>query len=75
MEPELIFLSIVILGPNSLGRSIDVFFFFLPLVDKLNQLWSFRTLIYDIKRKQTFQMKATLMWTINNFPVYEMVSS
>jgi hypothetical protein len=31
--------------------------------------------MYDVKRKQTFQMKTTLMWTINDFPVYEMISN
>ena len=32
-------------------------------------------LTYDISRKQNFIMKATLIWTINNFPAYGMLSS
>jgi len=34
----------------------------------------FRALIYDVLRKYNYQMKIALKWTINNFPVYEMVS-
>jgi hypothetical protein len=44
------------------------------LIDELTQLWSFRALTYDISRKQNFVMRATLMWTINDFPAYGMVS-
>jgi hypothetical protein len=64
--------SIIIPSPSSLGLNIDVCLQL--LIDELKQLWSFRTLIYDVSRKQDFQMKLTLMWTINDFPAYEMVS-
>jgi hypothetical protein len=66
------FLSMTIPSSNSLSRNIDVCLQL--LIDELKQLWSFRTLIYDVSRKQDFQMKLTLMWTINDFPAYEMVS-
>jgi len=45
-----------------------------PLIDELTQLWSSRALTYDILRKQNFVMRAALMWTINDFPTYGMVS-
>jgi hypothetical protein len=32
-------------------------------------------LTYDVLRKQNFFMRAALMWTINDFLVYGMVSS
>ena len=35
---------------------------------------SSRALTYDISRKQNFVMRAALMWTINEFPTYVMVS-
>jgi len=38
------------------------------------QLWSSETLTYDISRKQNFVMRAALMWTINVFPAYGMLS-
>jgi len=73
MRLEFMFLSIFIPGPSSPGRNIDV----CPrlLIDELTQLWSSRALTYDVSRKQNFVMKATLMWTINDFPAYRMVSS
>jgi len=37
-------------------------------------LWSSGALTYDISRKQNFLMKAALMWTINDFPAYGMLS-
>jgi hypothetical protein len=72
MRPEFMFLSMVIPGPSSLGRNIDVCL--RSLIDELTQLWSSRALTYDISRKQNFVMRAALMWTINDFPAYGMVS-
>jgi len=57
--------------PN-LGRNIDVCLW--SLIDELTQLWSSGALTYDISRKQNFVMRVALMWTINDFPAYEMVS-
>ena len=53
-------------------RNIDVCL--RPLIDELTQLWSSRTLTSNILRKQKKFMSATLMWTINDFLVYGMVS-
>jgi len=72
MRPEFMFLSMVIPGPSSPGRNIDVCL--RSLIDELTQLWSSGSLTYDISRKQNFVMRAALMWTINDFPAYEMVS-
>jgi len=38
------------------------------------QLWSSRALTYDVSMKQNFLMKAALIWTINDFPTYVIVS-
>jgi hypothetical protein len=66
------FLSTVIPGPSSSGRNIDVCL--RPLINELMQLRSSRALTYDISEEQNFVMRAALMWTINDFPVYGMVS-
>ena len=63
----------VISGPSSPGRNIDGCL--RPLIDELTQLWSSRAMTYDISRKQNFVMSAALMWTINDFLAYRMVSS
>ncbi|WMV54577.1 hypothetical protein MTR67_047962 [Solanum verrucosum] len=57
-------------NPKSL---IDVYL--QPLIDELKQLWIEGVLIYDISTKQNFVMRASLMWTINDFPAYRMLSS
>jgi hypothetical protein len=44
------------------------------LIDELKQLWSSEALTYDVSRKQNFIMKAALMWTINDFLAYRIVS-
>jgi hypothetical protein len=73
MRMEFIFLSTVISGPNTPGWNIDVCLWL--LIDELTQLWSSEALTYDVSRKQNFLMRATLIWTINNFAAYEMVFS
>jgi len=66
------FLSTIILGHNSLSQNIDVCFCL--LIDELKQLWSSETLINDVLRKQIFQMKVVLMWTINDITLYGIIS-
>jgi hypothetical protein len=72
MRLEFMFLSMVIPGPSSPVRNIDVCL--QPLIDELAQLWSSGALTYDISRKQNFLIRAALMWTINDFPAYGMLS-
>jgi hypothetical protein len=72
MRLEFMFLSMVIPGPSSPVQNIDVCL--RPLIDELAQLWSSGALTYDISRKQNFLMRAALMWTINDFPAYGMLS-
>jgi hypothetical protein len=70
---EFMFLSTIIPGPNKSNKNIDVFL--RSLIDELTQLWSSSTLTYDVSMKHNFLMRTTLMWTINDFSAYEMVSS
>jgi hypothetical protein len=73
MRSEFMFFFTVIPSPNSPGQNINVCLRL--LFGELKQLWSSRALTYDVSRKQNFIMKTTLMWTINDFPDYGMVSS
>ena len=68
MRLEFMFLSTVILGPNSPGWNIDVYLW--PLIDELTQLWLSRALTYDVSTKQNFLIRATLMWIINDFQIF-----
>jgi len=53
---------------------ICMYICFQSLINELKSLWSSMTLTYDVLRKQNFQVKVALLWTINDFPVYVMVS-
>ncbi|XP_042979012.1 uncharacterized protein LOC122309566 [Carya illinoinensis] len=50
------------------GNEIDVYL--RPLIDELNDLWENGVETYDASRKQSFQLHAALLWTINDFPAY-----
>ncbi|XP_050248759.1 uncharacterized protein LOC126696012 [Quercus robur] len=40
------------------------------LVEKLRELWDVGVQAYDASSKEVFQLRAALMWTINDFPTY-----
>ncbi|XP_068503878.1 uncharacterized protein [Phaseolus vulgaris] len=71
MSRPYMFLSCLIPGPHNPKARIDVYL--QPLIDDLKKLWS-GVQTYDISRKQNFMMRASLMWTINDFPAYGMLS-
>jgi len=71
MTKPYMFLTCLIPGPYNPKASINVYLE--PLIDDLNKLWS-GIWTYDVSRKQNFLMRATLMWTINDLPVYGMLS-
>ena len=73
MKETYLFLSIIVPGPNNPKNKIDVFL--QPLIVELKQLWEVGMQTYDVSRKQNFQMKAALLWTISDFPAYSMLSS
>ena len=59
-------LSLLIPGPHKLGNEIDIYL--KPLVDKLKELWEKGVETYDAYSKEHFQMRATLLWTIHDYP-------
>ncbi|GAU47807.1 hypothetical protein TSUD_404120, partial [Trifolium subterraneum] len=71
MTKPYMFLSCIIPGPSNPTNGIDVYL--QPLIDDLKRLW-IGELTYDIARKENFTMRAALMWTINGFPAYGMLS-
>ncbi|XP_057993064.1 uncharacterized protein LOC131174044 [Hevea brasiliensis] len=72
MKKPYMFLNMVIPGPKSPGKSLDVFL--RPLIDELKMLWTEGVLTHDIHTKQNFHMKAALLWTVSDFPAYGMLS-
>ena len=71
MSKPYMFLNAIIPGPHNPTAGIDIYL--QPLIDDLKRLWH-GVLTYDAARKQNFVMRAALMWTINDFPAYGMLS-
>ena len=57
------------LSPKNLKNKIDVYL--QSLIDELKELWDVGIETYEISMGQTFQIKAALRWTINDFPDME----
>uniref|UniRef100_A0A1J3JNP1 Transposase-associated domain-containing protein n=1 Tax=Noccaea caerulescens TaxID=107243 RepID=A0A1J3JNP1_NOCCA len=68
MKKENIMLTLLIPGPHQPGNSIDVYLE--PLIEDLNHMWSNGEVTYDAFSKNTFTLKAILLWTISDFPAY-----
>jgi len=71
MTKPYMFLSCVI--PSPFNPKVGINVYLQPLIDNLKKLWS-GVMIYDVSTKQNFMMRAALMWTINDFPAYGMLS-
>ena len=65
------FLTVIIPGPNNPKYKLDVFLQL--LIAELKQLWDVGVETYDVSRKQNFQLRVALMWTISDFPTYSML--
>ena len=72
MKPSNFILSTLIPGPSSPKAHVDVFM--QPLVEELKELWMNGVATYDVDRKESFQLHAAIMWTINDFPAYGDIS-
>ena len=66
------FLTCLIPGPTNPTKKIDVYL--QPLIDDLQLLWNEGVFTYDIFGKENFVKRACLMWTMNDFPAYGMLS-
>ena len=72
MKDTTMFLTVLVPGPENPKVKLDVFL--QPLIVELKHLWDVGVHAYDISLKQNFQLRAVLMWIINDFPTYSMVS-
>nr|GEY86785.1 hypothetical protein [Tanacetum cinerariifolium] len=60
-------LTLLIPGPKSLGKDIDVYL--RPLIKDLKVLWDQKGVeTIDVALGQKFNMRAMVLWTINDFP-------
>ena len=72
MTTPYMFLSCIIPGPANPKNRIDVYL--QPLIDELKLLWDVGVETFDVSSGATFRLHAALMWTINDFPAYGMLS-
>ncbi|XP_073224719.1 uncharacterized protein [Cicer arietinum] len=70
-QPNFI-LSLLIPGPKGPGNKLDIYM--QPLVEELKELWEIGVKTFDACKKESFQMRAAIMWTINDFPAYANLS-
>lgn len=61
-------LSLLISRPSQLGNDIDVYL--APLVDDLRKMWDEGVSVFNAHKNEMFTLRATLMWTVNDFPAY-----
>jgi hypothetical protein len=57
---------------KSPGMNIDVYL--RPLIEELKELWNTGVDSRDVKEKENFTLRVMLLWTINDFPAYAMLS-
>jgi len=74
VNPSNCFMSLLILGPTSLGKDFDVFLE--PLIEELKELWkgvnTFHVLHHD--NKKGFTLRAAMLWCIHDFPALSTLS-
>ncbi|KAL8087839.1 hypothetical protein AgCh_037834 [Apium graveolens] len=68
MKQPYLFLSLMIPGPTSPGKNLDVYL--RHLIDELKVLWKDGVQTWDVSMQTNFNLRAALIWTINNFPAY-----
>ena len=66
------FKSLVVLGPKSPEKEIDVYL--QPLIDELKDLWINGVWTFDCTNEEHFRLQACLLWAINDFPTYDDLS-
>ncbi|KAL1209251.1 hypothetical protein V5N11_033111 [Cardamine amara subsp. amara] len=66
MKQTSMILSMVIPGKHMPGNDIDIYL--QPLIKELKELWSDGIKTLDASTKQTFDMRAAIMWTVSDFP-------
>ncbi|XP_074377420.1 uncharacterized protein LOC141718947 [Apium graveolens] len=72
MKQENLILSTLISGPESPKNNIDVYM--QPLIVELKSLWNIGVEVYYALTDENFQLRASVLWTISDFPGYAMFS-
>lgn len=72
-EKSFAILTILIPRPMEIGNDIDIYL--QSLIIELKQLWTIQGITtFDAGMNESFSMRAVLMWIINDFPFYALIS-
>ena len=66
MKAENIMLTMLIPGPTAPSNNIDVYL--QPLIEDLKDLWTEGIEVYDAFKKESFNVRAMLLWSITDYP-------
>ncbi|XP_024007959.1 uncharacterized protein LOC112083967 [Eutrema salsugineum] len=69
MRAENIMLTLLIPGPTAPSNNIDVYLQL--LIDDLKDLWIQGIEVYDTFKKESFTLRAILLWSISDYPALE----
>ncbi|KAG8480296.1 hypothetical protein CXB51_024722 [Gossypium anomalum] len=72
-DPQNVRLGLAADGFNPFKIMSTSYSTWLPLIEELKQLWS-GVETYDVLRKENFNLRVVLLWTINDFPAYANLS-
>ncbi|GJV26133.1 hypothetical protein Tco_1378828 [Tanacetum coccineum] len=73
MKESYLMLTLLIPGPKSPGKDIDIYL--RPLIDDLKDLWALKGVkTIDVATGQKFNRRAMVLWTINDFPTQSSLS-
>ncbi|KAL3839069.1 hypothetical protein ACJIZ3_023660 [Penstemon smallii] len=71
MKKLYLMLSLLIPGPRSPGKDIDVYL--RPLIEELKELWV-GVITRDVESGECFRLHAAILWTIHDLPAYSDIS-
>lgn len=72
MKDPYMFMTLLVSGPNDPTKNLNVYL--RPLINELIQLWQTGVQTYDASTKTNFTLRASLLWTITDYPGLAMVS-
>ncbi|KAK9063103.1 hypothetical protein SSX86_016973 [Deinandra increscens subsp. villosa] len=72
LKEQYVQLPLIIPGPKDPTHNLDVFL--QPLINELKMLFADGIETYDAYRRNNFQMRVVLLWTVSDFPAYGMLS-
>nr|GEX50151.1 hypothetical protein [Tanacetum cinerariifolium] len=73
MKESFFMLTLLITGPKSPGK--DIYVYLRPLIEDLEVLWDRKGVkTIDVASGQKFDMRAMVLWTINDFPAQSSLS-